>query len=147
MTDSETHTAEYGSALLTPESIASADAAKKMVGSVMVFEMETLEDVKKLIEGDIYYKTGVVSPQFFCTRPCPHPFPAVGSGAHCHPARRRPSAMKYSVNAINTFCSGTTLSQHPDCSGNKPCVRSLDLYQLTFFQQTKTSPYTELGGS
>lgn len=58
---------EYGSALLTPESIASADAAKKMVGSVMVFEMETLEDVKKLIEGDIYYKTGVVSLPLFCT--------------------------------------------------------------------------------
>lgn len=113
----------------------------------MVFEMETLEDVKKLIEGDIYYKTGVVSPQFFCTSPRPHPSPAVGSGAHCHPARRRPSAMKYSVNAINTFCSGTTFSQHPNCSGNKPCVRSLDHYQSTFFQQTKTSPYTELGGS
>lgn len=111
----------------------------------MMFEMETLEDVKKLIEGDIYYKTGVVSPQFFCTRPRPHPSPAVGSGAHCHPARRRPSAMKYSVNAINTFCSGTTFSQHPNCSGNKPCVRSLDHYQSTFFQQTKTSPYTELG--
>lgn len=92
---------EYGSALLTPESIASADAAKKMVGSVMVFEMETLEDVKKLIEGDIYYKTGVVSlspSSALCTRPCPHRSIAVGSGAHRHPARRCPSAViKYPV--------------------------------------------------
>lgn len=86
-----------------------------MVGSVMVFEMETLEDVKKLIEGDIYYKTGVVSlslssallPLSFSSSLsfvlCPLSFvltclSAVGPGAHRHPARRCPAAViKYPV--------------------------------------------------
>lgn len=45
--------------MLSPESITGGE--KKMVGSVMFFEMESLEDVRKLIESDIYYTSGVVS--------------------------------------------------------------------------------------
>lgn len=44
--------------MLSPESITGGE--RKMVGSVMFFEMETLEEVRKLIESDIYYTSEVV---------------------------------------------------------------------------------------
>ena len=48
-------------AMLTPESIASPTAEKKMVGSVFVCEAESLDTVKTLMENDVYYTSGVVS--------------------------------------------------------------------------------------
>ena len=48
--------------MLSPESIASPDAEQKMVGSLVVFEGSSVEEVKKLIEDDIYYTSGVVCP-------------------------------------------------------------------------------------
>ncbi|KAJ8518046.1 hypothetical protein ONZ45_g4849 [Pleurotus djamor] len=48
-----------GAALLTPESIATPDAEKKLIGSTFICEAETLEDVKKAVEADIYYTSGV----------------------------------------------------------------------------------------
>ena len=44
---------------MTPESILTSE--KKMVGSVLICEAESIEDVKKMVEGDIYYTSGVVS--------------------------------------------------------------------------------------
>ncbi|KAH9855470.1 hypothetical protein C2E23DRAFT_866627 [Lenzites betulinus] len=46
-------------AMLTPESIESPTAQKKMIGSVFVCEAESLGEVRKLIEGDVYYTSGV----------------------------------------------------------------------------------------
>jgi hypothetical protein len=49
-----------GGAVLTPESI-EPDRDVNMIGSVLVFESETLEEVRKVVESDIYYTSGVVS--------------------------------------------------------------------------------------
>ncbi|KAH9925936.1 uncharacterized protein BXZ73DRAFT_49701 [Epithele typhae] len=46
-------------AMLTPESIASPTADKKMVGSVFVCEAESLQAVRELMESDVYYTSGV----------------------------------------------------------------------------------------
>ncbi|KAF7344423.1 YCII domain-containing protein [Mycena sanguinolenta] len=48
-------------ALLTPESLTSGE--KKMIGSTFIFEAENLETVKKIIESDIYYTSGVWDPE------------------------------------------------------------------------------------
>lgn len=50
-----------GGFLLTPESIATPDAPKKMIGSTFIVEAASIDEVRKLVEGDIYYKSGVVS--------------------------------------------------------------------------------------
>lgn len=47
--------------MLTPESV-QLGQEKKMVGSVLIFEAETLDAVKTLVEKDIYYTSGVVCP-------------------------------------------------------------------------------------
>ena len=46
--------------MLTPTSLAPG-AEKRMVGSVFVCEAESLADVRRLMEGDVYYTGGVVS--------------------------------------------------------------------------------------
>jgi hypothetical protein len=46
---------------MTPESIELPTADKKMVGSMFICEAETLAEVKKMVEGDIYYTAGVVN--------------------------------------------------------------------------------------
>ncbi|KAJ7815279.1 hypothetical protein B0H14DRAFT_2848092 [Mycena olivaceomarginata] len=50
-----------GGALLTPESLLSDN--KKMIGSTLIFEAENIETVKKAIESDIYYTSGVWDPE------------------------------------------------------------------------------------
>ncbi|GBE83944.1 hypothetical protein BKA93DRAFT_736345 [Sparassis latifolia] len=50
---------QTGGPLLSPESIASPTAEKKMVGSLMIFEADNIETVKKIVESDIYYTSGV----------------------------------------------------------------------------------------
>ncbi|KAI0628379.1 hypothetical protein C8Q77DRAFT_1148102 [Trametes polyzona] len=50
---------KLGGAMLTPESIASRAAEKKMVGSVFVCEAESLDAVRGLMESDVYYTSGV----------------------------------------------------------------------------------------
>ncbi|KAJ6618002.1 hypothetical protein B0H10DRAFT_2031709 [Mycena sp. CBHHK59/15] len=50
-----------GGALLTPESLLSAD--KKMIGSMFIFEAENIDAVKKIVESDIYYTAGVWDPE------------------------------------------------------------------------------------
>lgn len=47
--------------MLTPESIASPTAEKKMIGSVFVCEADSLQTVRDLMESDVYYTSGVVS--------------------------------------------------------------------------------------
>ncbi|KAJ6469476.1 hypothetical protein C8R45DRAFT_1017182 [Mycena sanguinolenta] len=50
-----------GGALLSPESITGGE--KKMVGSCMICQAESLEAVKSLVESDIYYTSGVWDPE------------------------------------------------------------------------------------
>ncbi|OBZ65882.1 hypothetical protein A0H81_14198 [Grifola frondosa] len=50
---------KVGGAMLTPESIESPTAEKKMIGSMMIVEAESLEEVKQLVETDIYYTANV----------------------------------------------------------------------------------------
>ncbi|KAJ7793925.1 hypothetical protein B0H14DRAFT_3558637 [Mycena olivaceomarginata] len=50
-----------GGALLTPESLTGGD--RKVIGSAMIYEAETLEAVRSVIEADIYYTSGVWDPE------------------------------------------------------------------------------------
>ncbi|KAI5116477.1 hypothetical protein M0805_003506 [Coniferiporia weirii] len=54
---------KFGRAVLSPESIASPDAPQNMVGSMMIFQASSLDEVKKIIESDIYYSDGVWDPE------------------------------------------------------------------------------------
>ncbi|KLO12330.1 hypothetical protein SCHPADRAFT_915678 [Schizopora paradoxa] len=54
---------KLGGALLTPESIVTPDASKKMVGSMMIFEAANIKEVENVIKGDIYYTSGVWDPE------------------------------------------------------------------------------------
>ena len=47
--------------MLTPESIESANSKPTMTGSTIIFRAENIEAVRKIVETDIYYTTGVVS--------------------------------------------------------------------------------------
>jgi hypothetical protein len=58
MLNSNTVITEMGGALLSPES---PDAAPKLIGSMLLVRAETLADVKKKIESDIYWTSDVVS--------------------------------------------------------------------------------------
>jgi YCII-related domain. len=58
-----THTG-IGGVLLTSESIELPTADKQMVGSMFICEAETLAKVKEMVEGDVYYTSGVVSHTF-----------------------------------------------------------------------------------
>ncbi|ETW80083.1 hypothetical protein HETIRDRAFT_322307 [Heterobasidion irregulare TC 32-1] len=50
---------KLGGAILTPESIASESAEKKMTGSVLFFHAETIDKVRKTVESDVYYTSNV----------------------------------------------------------------------------------------
>lgn len=47
--------------MVSPETYQTAD--RKLIGSMMVFEAENLEAVRKAIEEDIYYTSRVVRPR------------------------------------------------------------------------------------
>lgn len=47
--------------MFSPESVLLGATQKKMVGSVMFFQADSIEEVKKSVESDIYYTSGVVS--------------------------------------------------------------------------------------
>jgi len=51
--------------MLSPESITGGE--RKLIGSMIVMPAEKLEDVRAIIESDVYYTSGVVSPS---TSPC-----------------------------------------------------------------------------
>jgi hypothetical protein len=50
---------EAGGPLLSPESITGGE--HKMIGSVFFIQAETIEGVRKVVEEDVYYTSGVVS--------------------------------------------------------------------------------------
>ncbi|KAH9485231.1 Protein YciI [Psilocybe cubensis] len=66
-----------GGAVTTPDAITNPDAPKNMVGSTFLFEAESIDQVKKYIENDIYYTSGVWDPEkivilpFFSAFPLP----------------------------------------------------------------------------
>ncbi|GBE83851.1 hypothetical protein BKA93DRAFT_735689 [Sparassis latifolia] len=49
----------YGGPLLSSESIVSPTAEKKMVGSLMVYEADSLDAARKVVESDPFYTNGV----------------------------------------------------------------------------------------
>ncbi|KAH9987461.1 hypothetical protein BJV74DRAFT_773987 [Russula compacta] len=49
---------EFGGALLAPELI-DEGGRKKMTGSLIFYEAESIEEVRNLVESDIYYTSGV----------------------------------------------------------------------------------------
>jgi len=50
---------EFGGALLAPE-LTDENGRKKMTGSLMFYEAESIEEVRKMVESDIYHTSGVV---------------------------------------------------------------------------------------
>jgi len=58
--------AEFGGALLAPE-LTDESGRKKMTGSLMFYEAGSIEDVRKTVESDIYYTSGVVRLLLFPT--------------------------------------------------------------------------------
>ncbi len=46
--------------MVTPESIKSKNAPKTPFGSLIIYEAESIEEVRKWVEEDIYYTSGVV---------------------------------------------------------------------------------------
>ncbi|KIM79013.1 hypothetical protein PILCRDRAFT_74837 [Piloderma croceum F 1598] len=50
-------------AMLTPESIETPSSERKMIGSVLIVEAENIGAVRKAIEEDIYYTSGVWDPE------------------------------------------------------------------------------------
>ena len=51
--------AEFGGPLLAPE-LTDENNRTKMTGSLLFFEAESVEEVRKIVESDIYYTSGVV---------------------------------------------------------------------------------------
>lgn len=52
---------EVAGGLITPESQDAATADREFFGSVLLYEAESIEDVRKLVEQDIYWTENVVS--------------------------------------------------------------------------------------
>ena len=59
---------EFGGALLAPE-LTDESGRKKMAGSLLFYEAESIEDVRKIVEADIYYTSGVVRPTLSSSQP------------------------------------------------------------------------------
>ncbi|KAG2118479.1 hypothetical protein DEU56DRAFT_895339, partial [Suillus clintonianus] len=51
--------------LLTPESQHAEPQDRKFVGSALIYEAESLKDVRRIVEADLYWKEGVVSDACF----------------------------------------------------------------------------------
>ena len=51
--------AEFGGAFLAPE-LTDEKGRKKMMGSVLFYEAENIEEVRKVVEADPYFTDGVV---------------------------------------------------------------------------------------
>jgi hypothetical protein len=76
-----------GGALLTPESILPSTPAedKRILGSGMIMEAASIEEVKKTIESDIYYTSGVVRSLCFLVVESAKAMDIVGCRETCHP--------------------------------------------------------------
>jgi hypothetical protein len=62
--------AEFGGVLLAPE-LTDESGRKKMTGSLLFYEAESLEEVRKIVEADTYYTSGVVRLPLFTHRHSP----------------------------------------------------------------------------
>ena len=51
---------EVGGMMITPDSL-ETEGAPKPLGSCIIYEAESLDAVKKMVESDVYYTAGVVS--------------------------------------------------------------------------------------
>ncbi|KAI0691508.1 hypothetical protein BC835DRAFT_1360226 [Cytidiella melzeri] len=71
-----------GGAMVSPDTYDTPD--RKMVGSMMVFEAENIEAVRKIVEEDVYYTGGVWDKEKLVIIPwvSAHPLPAAPAGAH-----------------------------------------------------------------
>ena len=59
---------EIGGAILTPDSLTGGE--KKLVGSILIFEGETIEEIREMVTNDIYYTSGVVSSHLYNCDSC-----------------------------------------------------------------------------
>ncbi|KAJ7201706.1 hypothetical protein GGX14DRAFT_400027 [Mycena pura] len=84
-----------GGAMLTPESLTGPN--KVMVGSLMIVEAESIEDVRKMVETDIYYTSGVWDPERLVIAP----FVAATPGMIC----RRQSGSSCHTHVTQCYCS------------------------------------------
>ena len=76
---------EVGGALVTPETHTAEQ--KKMVGSVLIIEAESLDEVRKMVESDIYYTSNVVRSRLSTIFECEYGSflnSSVGQGETCH---------------------------------------------------------------
>jgi len=55
----------WGSPFGTGTSVTDESGRKKMIGSLMFYEAESIEEVRKIVESDIYYTSGVVRLSLF----------------------------------------------------------------------------------
>lgn len=46
---------------LAPDSVLPNAAGQKMNGSLLIAEEYSIEEVKRMVEGDVYYRNGIVS--------------------------------------------------------------------------------------
>jgi hypothetical protein len=79
--------AEFGGPLLAPELTDEKDRTK-IIGSLLFFEAESIEEVRKIVESDIYYTSGVVRltfPSSTTTQPISFfDFALVGQGKYLY---------------------------------------------------------------
>ncbi|KAI0280481.1 hypothetical protein BGY98DRAFT_1095473 [Russula aff. rugulosa BPL654] len=61
-------TAKFGGPLVAPELTDEKDRTK-MIGSLLFFEAESIEEVRKIVESDIYYTSGVWDKENICILP------------------------------------------------------------------------------
>lgn len=52
---------EVAGMTVTPESVESENATVKPFGSCIIYEAENIDVVRKMVESDIYYTSGVVN--------------------------------------------------------------------------------------
>nr|GAT50691.1 predicted protein [Mycena chlorophos] len=52
---------KYGGMMTTPESITSGE--EKLIGSLVIIQGESLGAVRKIIEDDVYYRSGIWDPE------------------------------------------------------------------------------------
>ena len=85
-----------------------------MTGSLMFFEAESIEEVRKIVESDIYYTSGVVRltfPSSVIQSISFFNFDLVGQGKNLYPAFCTGDAL--AVELEDTAMAGTVIVNHP----------------------------------
>ena len=79
----------YGGATLTPESVAAIQPSeKKMTGSMLLYEAESIDTVREIVEKDVYYVNNVVRCNALLCRVRQPSFSPVGYKEHRNRAVR-----------------------------------------------------------